>query len=226
MLHGSLIRLPDGLDVTSLNGLVWARRQNDTNLRSILQFEGVPFPVAGRTAHQATVIHEHIVQQPVMTENGGRFTITYADAVVPSWANCFIMPGIAIVSKLSHRPFVVDIVNHGANPRLVIPAKEIAINTARMSADHRDQWIRAFHDRAGRIDKGTVYGDGVEQDPVFGQELEHSNCGSLGWITDAFGDPVKVRISPKGSITVFADMPTDVFLRFILNEILPYATHF
>ena len=147
MLHGALIRLPDALNVESLNGLVWERRQNDSTLKSIIQFEGVPFQVADRTAHQSLAIHEHVVQQPVMTDNNGRFSINFEDAIAPSWATCFIMPGIAVVSKLSHRPFIIDIINHGSNhnwQRLVVPAKEIAINTARMSADHPDQWIRAF----------------------------------------------------------------------------------
>lgn len=229
MLHAALIRLPDGLDVADLNGYIWERTQNNTTLRSIIQFEGVPIRAADRTAFQALAIHERIIQQPVMRQEGGRYTIGFADAVAPSWATCYLLPNLAIVSKLSHRPFVVDIVNHGSNghnARLVVPAKEVAINTARMSADHPDQWIRAFHDRAGRIEKGTVYGEGVEQDAVFGQELEHSNCGSLGWVTDAFGNPVKVRVSPKGSITLMTDIPIDVFLRFIVLEILPYATHF
>lgn len=229
MLSGAIIKLPDDLDINQLNGLVWEREHNDNTLKSIIQFEGAPLKISNMTVHQALAIHEHVIQQPIMDENNGRYSINYQEVVTPYWANCFFSSGLAIVDRLNHRPFVIDIINHGFNNngrRLVVPAHEVAIDTARMSNDHRDQWIRAFSERAGRVDKGTVYGDGVEQDTVFGPELGHANCRSVGWITEAFGDPVKVRVSPKGSVTVMTDLTPEVFLRFIRLEILPYVTHF
>lgn len=102
----------------------------------------------------------------------------------------------------------------------------IALDTARMYRDHRGHWIRAFDERQGRVDRGIVYGESVEQDSIFGPELERTNCKSVGWITDFFDESVKIRVSPKGSVIIWADISPEIFIRFIRLEILPYATHF
>jgi hypothetical protein len=224
MLSGSLLKLPADLDIARLNRLVWAREYNGRTLRSVIQFEGPPIRLLDMSVQQALAIHEHRVMQPVLEENNGIYSINYEDAIVPIWARCYFISELGIVDKLYYRSFVADIINHGL--RLIVPTHDVAIDTARMWRDHRGHWVRAFDKRQGRVDRGIVYGDSVEQDSVFGPELERANCQSIGWTSDSFGDPVKVRVSPKGSVIVWADIPPEVFIRFIRQEILPYATHF
>lgn len=224
MLSGALLKLPLDLEVRRLDRLMWEREKNGRTLRSVIQFEGAPFIISDLTVHPALAIHERLVMQPVLAENDGRYSIGYQENVAPSWATCHFTSGWGVVDKLVHRSFVEDIINHGL--RLPVPVHGVAIDTARISVDHRDQWIRAFSERQGRVDRGTVYGDGVEQDSVFGPELGRANCKSVGWTTDFFGDPVKVRVSPKGSIIVWAEVPQEVFFRFIQVEVVPYVTHF
>ncbi|MEM2130462.1 MAG: hypothetical protein QXZ70_07685 [Candidatus Bathyarchaeia archaeon] len=218
------MKLPADLDVTRLDGLVWAREYNRRQLRSVIQFEGVPFRISDMDVYPALAIHERVIMSPVLAENNGRYSVGYTETVVPSWANCYFASGFGVVDKLANRSFVEDTINHGL--RLVIPVHGVAIDTARLSFDHRDQWIRSFSERQGRVDRGTLFGEGVEQDNVFGPELGRANCRSVGWITDFFSDPVKVKVTPKGSVTLWADVPPELFIRFIRMEILPYVTHF
>jgi hypothetical protein len=62
----------------------------------------------------------------------------------------------------------------------------------------------------------------VERDPVFGPELDRSMKKSVGWVTNYFGPPTKVKVSPLGSVTLWANPTEGLFLKFLRMEILPY----
>jgi hypothetical protein len=226
MLTGALLKLPDLLDVALLDRLIWARKSSGLDLRSVIQFDNNPIQVDQMTLQEASAIHEHIVPQAVLVEENGRFKITYNDAIAPIMCKCYFAHGLAVVTKLAHRIFVQNTINHGLRDKgvaMIIPVHDIAINTGRLWLDHQNHWIRSFDKRAGRVDRGILYGEGIEQDPVFAQEVNRANCKTVGWTTDYFGVPVKVRVTPSGSVTALSDIPMQFFFDFIQQEILPYA---
>lgn len=220
MLSGALVKLPEDLEINKLDGVVWRREERGQTLKSIIQFQGQPIKTRDITAQLAIAIHEKIVKRPILEEVDGKFSLSQIDVIEPSWANIYIVPGFVVVDSKDSRPFVRDIINKGL--RLSPRAHDVFLNVAKMAQDHEGQWIRSFSDRRGRVDKGTVFGEGVEQDAVFGPELGRARSRTVGWITNFFGSPVKVRVSEGGSVTVWAWPPIELFLKFIKMEILPY----
>lgn len=220
MLSGALIRIPEDLDVERLDGVIWEREDREQTLRSLIQFHERSILVDGNTtAEAALAIHQEIGIEPTLVEEEGRYSIMHHDTVVTTWAYIYVVPSLVVVDKLGNRGFVRQIINNGLN----LSAHNIYLDTARMARDHANQWVRGFSDRLGRVDRGTVFGEGVEQDSVFGPELGRSTSKSVGWITNFFGSLAKVRVSPKGSVTLWASPPIGLFIRFLRTAILPYV---
>jgi len=222
MLAGALIRTPEDLAIERLNGANWERRDNDLTLRSVIQFQDRRIVVdENTTAEEALAIHQEIGLEHTLVEESGRYSIVHQDVVMTRWAYIHIVRGLVVVDKLSNRGFVQQIINNGLN--LTDRAHSIFLDTTRMARDHANQWVRGFSDRLGRVDRGTIFGEGVEQDSIFGPELGRSTSKSVGWVTNFFGSPVKVRVSPKGSVTIWGSPTVGRFVRFLRMRILPYV---
>lgn len=221
MLSGALIRLPEDLAIETLDGAVWEREERGLELKSVIQFQGRPVRVdRDSTAELALAIHQEIVKEPALGEENGRYLVSYQDTTVTKWAYIYLFQNFVVADRLANRGFVREIINKGLN----LPHRShiVYLDTARMVTGRADQWVRGFCDRMGRVDRGTVFGESVERDSVFGPELSRSTKKSVGWITNFFGSPVKVKVSPLGSVTVWANPPVGLFLRFLRMEIMPY----
>ena len=222
MLSGALIRIPDDLEIERLDGVIWQREENDLALKSVIQFREPIVVDRDTTAQAALAVHQEIGMEPALIqEEDGRYRVMHHDTVMTKWAYVYIVHGFVVADRLANRGFVVQIINKGMN--LSVGAHTVSLDTARMAQDHANQWVRGFSDRLGRVDRGTVFGEGVEQDSVFGPELGRSRSKSVGWITNFFGSPVKVRVSPRGSVILWSDVPEGLFLRFLRMRILPYV---
>jgi hypothetical protein len=221
MLSGALIKLPDGINIERFNGLKWERQERDQPLKSVIQFQEIVPRITDRRVKWMLVIHERLEKTPIVDERNGIYSISYVDSTTPAWAYAYVVPDFIIVDRLENRDFVGEIINKGL--KLTNPVHNVALDTRRMSRDYRGQWIRGFAERRGRVDRGTVFGERVEEDDIFAPELERSASRSVGWITNFFGEPVKIRVSPRGSITVWGFPPIESFLNFIRDEILPYV---
>lgn len=222
MLSGALIITPENLETERLNGVRWERRENDLSLKSVIQFQDRRISVDRETtAEEALAIHEEIGMEHRLIEEDGRYRVLYYDAVATKWAYIYVLPGLVVVDRLENRDFVLQIINRGLG--VAYRAHSVILDTARMARNNVNQWVRGFSGRLGRVDRGTVFGEGVEQDSVFGPELGRSTSKSIGWTTNFFGSPTKVRVSPKGSVTVWGNPPIGLFLKFIKMNILPYV---
>lgn len=222
MLSGALIRIPDDLAIERLDGLTWERGENNRALTSVIQFREPIVVDRDTNAQSALAVHQEIGMEPALIQGeDGRYRVTHHDTVMTKWAYIHIVHGFVVADRLANRSFVIQIINNGLNQP--VGAHNIHLDTARMTRDHANQWVRGFSDRLGRVDRGTVFGEAVEQDSIFGPELGRSRSKSVGWITNFFGEPTKVRVSPKGSVVLWSDVPEGLFLRFLRMRILPYV---
>jgi hypothetical protein len=221
MLSGALIKLPADIVIDRFNGLKWEREERGQALRSIIQFQQMIPRSADPNIRQMLVIHESLGKEPIVNENNGIYSISYVDSTMPSWAYAHAVPDFIIVDRLENRDFVMEIINKGL--RLTNPVHSVELDTHKMTIDYKGQWIRGFADRRGRVDRGTVFGEDVEKDAIFAPELAKSTSRSVGWKTNFFGSPIKVRVSPRGAITVWGFPPIELFLSFIRKEILQYV---
>ena len=221
MLSGTLIKIPDTIPIERLNGLTWEREERNFSLRSVIQFQEAS---SNRNAspNSAMAIHQRVGREVTLGERNGIYFLDSEDVVRTVWANIQIIAGLIIVDRGDNTGFVKEIINRG----LFLPrntAHNVYIDTSAMARDHPDQWIRGFSDRQGRVSSGTVYGNSVERDSIFGPEIERSRSKTIGWYTNFFGQTAKVRVSPEGSILVLSYPTMNQFIDFIQREIMPYV---
>lgn len=221
MISGALMQIPENFDIEILDEVRWERIERGLPIRSVIQLQGQFLVENGVAAREGLAIHQEIKRVPELHVEGGRYSITYVDNIQTNFSVIYALPGLIVTDKLKNREFVRDTINKGLREANL--AQYVLLDTSQMAMDHRDQWIRGFADRRGRVDRGTVYGYGVEQDSVFGPELRKSSSKSVGWTTGFFGSLDKLRVSPRGSVTLWANPPIELFLRFLRYEILPYV---
>jgi hypothetical protein len=223
MLSGSIIMKPRSINEQQLDKLVWQRVQDDLDLKSVFQFGEESYRVDTKyTGRSALVIHQYVgIQEGLIQLEDGRFDIANNRTVMTKWSTVIVAPSYIIVDTKNNRPFVKDVINKGLklSPNT---AHYLALDTPKMAEDHDDQWVRCFSERDGRVDRGTLYGRGVEQDIVFGQELSSSRTMAVGLTTKFFGRQSKVRISGDGIVSVLDFITPEQFMQFIESEILPY----
>jgi hypothetical protein len=220
MQSGALIQLEEDFDIEKLDRCRYDRKYSHHVLKGVIQFEGSTLRVGDLDVKPAMALYERLVQRPVIDEVNGSYRIVYRDAIEAYSSKIYVATGLVLVDNLDNRPFVKDIINKGQNKAHL--ASNITLNTYKLSKDHEDQWTYGFADRMGRVQKGTVFGNSVEKDAVFGPEFENCSSRSVGWYTDFFGMPIKVKVSPRGSVTLWSMVPPEVFLNFIRKEIVPY----
>jgi hypothetical protein len=96
----------------------------------------------------------------------------------------------------------------------------------RIADEHPGHWLGSIVDREGNMQNATMFGTNIENDNVIGAEYVRSHKNQVGFITDYFGAPVKVRVTTDGTIVVMKNLSNDMgtYLQFIKQNLLRYAT--
>lgn len=222
MISGAVLVKPETVVDDKLGSIVWQRTEEGIVLQSVLQFRPETYKIDGkRKARSALVIHQSLGTKEDIQKVNGTYEISIQTEKQTRWANIFVTSNYIVVDNKSNRTFVKEVINRGLN----LPAHTVHylhLDTAKMAQDFNNHWTRCFEERRGRVQKGTVYGDGVEQDPVFGRELLDSTTKAVGLVTQFFGRQTKVRVSADGTVTVLDFLTPDTFLRYIDSEIMQY----
>lgn len=229
MLAGALIYLPESIGIEALDGCKWEREENGIKLTSVIQFKE-NIGDEKLDAYTGTAFHQSLRLEATLKEDQGKFKIVYSFIPNTISADVIVVSGrlpsgradpFIIVDNLDNRYFVTEIVKNGLQlePETV---NQVRLNTNRLAKVHSEQWLRSFTGREGKVDSGMVFGEDIEQDDVFGPELERSSSESVGWVTNFFGPPTKVRVSPRGSVTIMAWPTQSQLAKFIMKEIVPF----
>ncbi len=173
------------------------------------------------TAREAIAVHEYMSTEKRLQNDDGQLTITREPHQTRAIIQMFITPRLILVDNRDNRVSLRQIIANGLGVRYdELPFTRIDL--PRMSRDYPEQWVRQFIDREGRIQRGSVYGDDVMRDAVFGNDLRRTPAKSIGSITRFFGAETPFRVTRDGVVLVLANPSVTDFLRFIESEILPY----
>lgn len=222
MIYGTLINIPETISINRLIRSKWEREEKAYQLRSVIQMEPESRQIDERSGVSTLAIHQYLDKRNELRQaDNGDYYLYSEEEISLKWAKVIVTPTFAIVDKLHNINFVHDIIKNSHKlPKSTMP--QVYIDTKKLANDNPEQWIRGFSERDGHIDRGIVYGNGVEKDLVFGNELTRSKNKSVGWTTKFFGSPTKVKVTKGGSVNVLSDPSIESFLKFIKERILPY----
>jgi hypothetical protein len=205
-----------------LDRLLWNRSEGHFKLRSVIQYNQNSLSVGGRTIKTALAIHEHVESHfRVNEEDDGTYSLVPEKRKATNWAHLHITPSYIVVDKKNSRAFVRDIISKGLKLPVNTPSF-LALDTKKIAGDHKNHWTRAFAERIGRVNEGVVYGDAVEQDAEIGPVLASAKVNTVGITTNYFGNPLKVRVSSNGVITLLGKNTYEEFIDYLESEIMSY----
>lgn len=149
----------------------------------------------------------HIVDgDPYVDTKFGRFWITTSS--------------IAIADRTNTREFTFEVLSAALKTRIK-PAK---FRIAQLATDHEHHWLGSFHDRQGRMQSGTIYGDSVEDEKLIRREYPSWKKNQVGFEATILEAPVKVKVTRDGIVVIYRDLYEDIgqYVRFIKDELMPY----
>lgn len=222
MVSGSIILKNSNIDNDSLKSLKWEREEDERIVKDVIQINDSKFKFGTNDyASSALGIHEYVGLNEQLVESDGIYSVESSKIVKVKWARLLLTDTFVVVDKKSNRPFVREIITNGLGLGKT-ELTDLVLNTKQISDSKNNQWIRCFENRRGKVNRGRIYGDGIEKDPTFKPILEKSNTNATGYPTKFFGEETKVKITPDGSVTIYDDVGHSDFLKFIQKEVLPY----
>ena len=97
----------------------------------------------------------------------------------------------------------------------------VNFDLTRLATDHRGHWLAGV-ERDGHWQKGILYGNDLARDDIIGNEYPRMSKNQVGFTTRFFGDPVKVRVTRDGSVTVMSNVPDGDYIQFVMTELQEY----
>jgi len=172
------------------------------------------------------VIDEHIVTPMKLAQDDeGTFIVVdgkpYTDVQYGKF--WLTTESIAIAENRDTMTFTFSILSQaiGGDSGIV---RHVRFDIGRIARDYDRHWIGSFYDRRGRMQSGTIYGDAIEDEELIKGEYYGWKKNRVGFVTDYFGAPTKVKVSREGSVIVYRGLydTMDQYIRFIKEELLDY----
>ena len=199
------------------------------SLRSVVQSKSHQLSLDGRTPLLHALVIDEFVSRASRLERDDRglFTVVDSAAFIDTrWAYCWLPVtdhGLVLVDKGSNRQFALRVLSEAlfGSEGHVMPAR---VDVEKVAREHPGHWLGAI-ERQGHWQRGTLYGDAIEQDSVVGPEYVASVKNQVGYTTQYFGPPRKVRVTRDGHVTILADFSNrmDWYVEYILDEVWPYV---
>lgn len=110
------------------------------------------------------------------------------------WTNYWVVPDEFIVVGSTKGEFAFELLEEVLDAKI----KRVNFNLSEIIDDYPGQWMGSFEERADNVQRGTLYGDRIEDDPDMGNAFLESSKRQIGpWIN--YGDEsLKVRIGREG----------------------------
>lgn len=110
------------------------------------------------------------------------------------WTNYWVVPDEIIVVGNAEGKFAFELIGEALGTGI----DRVTFNLSEIIEDYPGQWMGSFEDRADNVQRGTLYGDRIEDDAAMGRAFLESSKPQIGpWIN--YGDEdLKVRIGRDG----------------------------
>jgi hypothetical protein len=219
---------PNGVTIDEGDEIVWRRSEKgaddlEVELTSVMQFESGTINLGKkRTLRKALFIDEYFGLLRSLKRVDDKYAISSNRIKQVRWCEAWIADKYVLVTgRKSNRSIAIKILNNGFK-RSEQPFEGLILDTKRMSELESNQWSRSFQDRNERIERGIVYGDGVEKDSIFGKELKNSTARTVGFDVELYGEDRKALVSATGSFTIYKDVIVDEYIKLFEEKILYY----
>ena len=175
------------------------------------------------------VIDEYIVRNShiIKKDENGKWIIKKDKPFVDTrWTEFWITTkSIILVERKNARGFAFRVISKALtmSEEYIHP---VIMDIERIANDHPGHWLGSITDRRGNMQNATMFGTNLEGDTVIGDEYIRCHKAQVGFITDFFEAPVKIKVTRDGTIVIMKNLTNDIgaFIQYIRQNLLQYAT--
>jgi len=202
------------------------REERGFTLQSIIQLEDVMLTLEDGVDVITGMVIDEYVREPRRLEKVKEdiFTVVKGRPHADVRFGTFWMTtkSIIIVDRSANREFVFGVISKalGGGKNSIRP---VGMDIKKIAKEYKGHWLGSIVDRKGNMTTGTFYGTDLEDDDVIGSEYKKSHKNQVGFVTQYFQSPTKVRVTRGGGVTVFAGVTRENYIQFIREELLGYV---
>lgn len=154
-------------------------------------------------------------------DDDGAVQSTTGTRKVAKTAEFLQVPGEFVVLERGAPVAMLDILGRVAGT--AYERAEVDLDRYLEQVENPSIWMLGFKQHPTNADTGTLYGDGIEQDPIFEEILGGSVCNQLGLEHVWQGDAVDLRLSESGYIEIYSpEYESTEFIDYLSEVILPH----
>lgn len=200
------------------------------DLKSAIQLAPPRFELLGGIrVLSGFVIDEYVVRNAYHIEQDleGNWVIKETEPFVDTrWAEFWLTTeSIILVERKDAREFVFRVISQALR-NSDNHIHSVQMDVERIANDHPGHWLGSIVDRSGNMQNATMFGSDIENDNVIGAEYVKCHKAQVGFVTDYFEAPVKVRVTADGTIVVMKNLSDNmgIYIQYIRQNLLRYAT--
>ena len=207
----------------------YSRKEEGFELRSIIQLS----PIKKKFSEEIEILSGIVADEYVRTtrriveDEEGKWKVIETDALVDTmWTGFWLTTeSMIFVERMGARSFAFRVVSQaltGADDYI----HSVQMDIHKIADDHPGHWLGSITDREGHMQNATLYGDDLEDDDVIGSEYKRSKKKQVGFVTEYFGAPVKIRVTESGTIMALTNLHDQIerYIQYISRDLLGYAT--
>jgi hypothetical protein len=151
----------------------------------------------------------------------GNLQIGSTPEVSWTWTPYWVVPSEIVVVGNSKGEFAFELVSRAINAEV----EKVTFNLGDIIEDYPGQWMGSFEDRPDNVQRGTLYGDRIEDDTDMGSAFMQSSKPQIGPWIDYQGKSLKVRIGRTGWAQVVSPgtYSQENYLKLVRNILLNYT---
>jgi hypothetical protein len=203
---------------------------HESDLKSAIQLAPPRFELPGEIRIlSGLVIDEYVVKNAhhIEQDTKGNWIVKETEPFVDTrWAEFWLTTeSIILVERKDAREFVFRVISQ-ALASSDSHIHSVFMDIEKIADDHPGHWLGSIVDRAGNMQNATMFGTDLEDDNVIGDEYVGSHKNQVGFVTEYFGAPVKVRVTADGTIIVLKNLSNSMgeYIQYIRQNLLRYAT--
>jgi hypothetical protein len=200
-------------------------------LKSVVHLDTPQLELSGKSKLLSGIVHYEYVFTPRKLEEDdeGRYQLVEGEPLVDVrygrfWLTTKSVVNIVVAEKMDTREFTFKVLSQAmAKNNNHCLAMHMDVNA--IAKDYGKHWISGLVGRHGNLQSGTFYGDTLEREPLLRAEYGGWNKNQVGFTTDHFGPPTKVKVTREGTVTVYRGLDQNMgdYIRFVQSELLGYA---
>ena len=200
------------------------------DLKSAIQLAPSKFDLPdGEKGLSGFVIDEYVVKDAhhIEQDADGNWIVRVTEPFIDTrWAEFRLTTrSIILAERKDARGFVFRVISQaltGSNSCI----HPVRMDIERIADDHPGHLLGSRVDRRANMQNATMFGTNIENDHVIGAEYVRCHKSQVGFVTDYFQAPVKVRVTRDGTITVLTDLSNNIgsYIQYIRQNLLQYAT--